>query len=658
MTAVTNHADDEAKRHRYAGLPFTDDDAAIAAALEEVSVPTLLCSMVHLTGDPSWIRGELRPQALFLNEYQGFMTPEDQTAARQLALSAILEYRDGGCVLPAAQPDTALIREMMEFIAAGPLPDDVLPMVLDEMGLSDPDPNRVAWRDAIAEDARAAFPVVVIGCGQSGLLTGIRLKEAGIPFVIVEKNGGPGGTWWENRYPGARVDVGSHFYCYSFEPADHWTEYFSQQPELQQYFDQVMTKHGIDEHCRFNTEVVQATYDEASGSWSVEVRGDDGATEVLECRALISSVGSLNRPKLPDIDGIEDFDGPAFHSARWDASVDLAGKKVALVGAGASGFQIAPTIADTVEHLTVFQRTAQWMFPNANYHEAVPEGQKWAIRHLPFFGRWFRFQQFWPGSGGDMSSSRIDPDFNDSDGLAISERNLATRSWFEGWIREQVGDNTELLDKVIPNYPATGKRTLQDNGSWLRCLTRDDVDLVRTGIERIEPNGVRTADGALHEADVIVFATGFHQNRFLWPMHIAGSGGTVLSEVWGEEPQAHLGITVPGFPNLFCVYGPGTHLAHGGSLIFQSECQVAYIMGCIELLLAEGHTSMEPRQDRYEEFNARRAAEIKTLVWSHWSIEHSYFKNADGDIFTISPWPLHVYQQWTKAPDPTDFHFV
>ena len=642
-------------RHRYAGLPITDDDAAIAAALEEVSIPALMCSMVHLTGDPDWVRSELRPKGMFLNEYTGFMDPADMAEVRRRALPVILGYRDAGCELPAAQPGRALLKEMMDFVAVDPLPDDVVPMMLDEMGLSDPDPHRVAWREAIPAEAREEFPVVVIGCGQSGLLTGIRLAEAGIPFTIVEKNGGPGGTWWENRYPGARVDVGSHFYCYSFEPSDHWTEWFSQQPELQQYFTDVMHKHGIDQHCRFDTEVSSATWDETTSTWAVETRSADGSIETLTARAVISSVGSLNRPKLPDIEGIDSFVGPAFHSARWDHSVDLAGKRVAMVGAGASGFQIAPTIADEVESLTIFQRSAQWMFPNPIYHDRVPEGQKWAIRHLPFFGRWFRFQQFWPGSGGDMSSSRIDPDFDDSDGQAISSRNQGTRQFFEGWIREHVGDDPDLLDKVIPDYPATGKRTLQDNGSWLRCLQRDDVDLIRTSIERIEPEGIRSADGELHEVDVICFATGFHQNRFLWPMTITGREGLVLGEVWGEEPQAHLGVTVPGFPNLFCVYGPGTHLAHGGSLIFQSECQVAYIMGCLELLLGEGHQTMEPTVEAHDEFNARRSAEIKTLVWSHWSIQHSYFKNTNGDIFSISPWPIHVYQQWTRSPDPTDF---
>jgi 4-hydroxyacetophenone monooxygenase len=644
-------------RHPHAGIPFTDSDEAIAAALEEVSIPTLLCTMVHVTGDPSWIRGDLKPAGLFLNEYQGYMDEESKAEVRRRALPAIIEYRDNGCVLPRPQPDAALIQEMMNFIGCAEIPEDVVPMMLDEMGLADTDPNRVEWTDRVPAEVRAGFPVVVIGCGQSGLLAGIRLQEAGIPFTIVEKNGGPGGTWWENSYPGARVDVGSHFYCYSFEPSDHWTEYFSQQPELQRYFQNVMEDHGIDAHCRFDTEVLGATLDESTGWWTVEIRDADGNTETLEARAVISAVGSLNRAKMPDIPGIEDFEGPSFHSTRWDHSVDHRGTRFALVGAGASGFQIAPTIAPEVEHLTVFQRTAQWMFPNPNYHEKVPEGQKWAIRHLPFFGRWFRFLQFWPGSGGDLSNSRIDPEWDDRDGRSVSAGNAATREFFEGWMREQLADAPELLEKVIPDYPATGKRTLQDNGSWLKCLKRDNVDLVRTGIERIEPNGVRTVDGVLHEVDVIAYATGFHHNRFLWPMDIRGRGGKTLAEHWGEEPSAYLGITVPEFPNLFCMYGPGTNLAHGGSLIFHSECQITYIMGCIELLLTEEHALMEPKQEVHDEFEARRNAEIHQMVWSHWSIQHTHFKNANGQIFTLSPWPIHNYQQWTKAPNPDDYVF-
>ncbi len=312
--------------------------------------------------------------------------------------------------------------------------------------------------------------MVVIGCGQSGLLAGIRLQEAGIPFTIIEKNPDVGGTWFENSYPGCRVDVGNHFYCYSFEPSDHWTEYFAQQPEIQSYFTGVMrpARHrdrtfvGTPRSCpRSGTNALQR--------WEVVVRTADGAPETIEARAVISAVGQLNRPNLPDIPGRDTFAGASFHSARWDHSVDYRGKRVAVIGAGASGFQIVPTIAPDVAELTVFQRTAQWMFPNPNYHEPVGPGVQWALRHLPFYGRWYRFLLFWPGCDGGLAAARVDPEWPHQD-RAVSATNDITRELFTAWISEQVGDDPELLAKVIPDYPATGKRTLQDNGSWLRAL--------------------------------------------------------------------------------------------------------------------------------------------------------------------------------------------
>lgn len=638
----------------HAGLPFDDGDDALAAALEVVSIPALMCSLVHLTGDPSWVRGEIRPLGTMLNEYQGFLPEEAKAEIRRRALPAIAAFRDGGCVLPPA-PSAEVIDEMMRFLACGEVPEFARPMFLEDLHLDGSDAGEITWGDDIAADVRQDAHTIVIGCGEAGLLAGIRLAQAGLPFTIIEKNGGPGGTWWENRYPGARVDVGSHFYCYSFEPADHWTEYFSQHPELRAYFDRVMRKRGIDEHCRFDTEVTSATFDEGTGRWAVEVRTADGGTETLDARFVISAVGALNQPKLPDIPGMDDFAGPSFHAARWDPDVDYRGTRFALIGAGASGFQIAPTVAPDVAHLTVFQRTAQWMFPNAIYHERVPDGERWAMRHLPFYARWFRFITFYGGSGIDIERSRVDPNFDDSDGQAISATNAVTRQVFEAWIRQGVGDDEELLAKVVPDYPATAKRTLQDNGSWLRCLKQPHVDLVRTGIERIVADGVVTTDGTHHPADVICYATGFRHNDYLWPMRIAGRGGQTLREQWGDEPTAYLGITVPNFPNLFCLYGPGTNLASGGSLIFQSECQVNYVMEGIRTVLTSGHRTAEPRKDVHDEFAARQQAEIAQMVWAHHSVKHSHFKNPDGKVFTLSPWPIPTYWNWTKRFDPDDY---
>lgn len=645
-------------RNPHAGIPFETTDEEIAEALLDVSIPTLMMSLVHMSGDPEMIRGRLRPAGLFLNEVQGFMPEEDRAEVRVLALGVIADYRDRGC--PEPEPITPeLLNEMMTWLVAEDVPDEYVPMLADEMQLDGADAGTAQLASEQLGTAtpaqRSEFPVVVIGCGQSGLLAGIRLKEAGLPFTIIEKNSGVGGTWWENTYPGARVDVGNHFYCYSFEPSDHWTEFFAQQPELQSYFQALMLRRGIDEHVRFDTEVLGARWNDDTGTWSVQTRSADGTEDTLVARAVISAVGFLNRPSIPELPGADTFEGPAFHTARWDHDVDLTGKRVGMIGAGASGFQVAPAIAEDVAHLTVFQRTAQWMFPNPNYHESVGSGVRWALRHLPFYGRWYRFLLFWPGCDKGLEAARVDPEWDGDSQVAVSEINDLARQMFTGWITEQVGDDPELLAKVVPDYPATGKRTLQDNGSWLRTLTRDDVELVRTGIDHIEADAIVTEDGQHHEVDVIVYATGFHANRVMWPLNITGRNGTDLREMWGDRPAAYLGITVPGFPNLFCMYGPGTNLAHGGSLIFHSECQMHYIARCLELLVEGDHRSMEPLQEACDDWHDRSQAELANLVWGQPSVKHSYYKNPAGEIYVLSPWRLVDYWTWTRQPDLDNF---
>ena len=470
----------------YAGQPFTSSDGEIAAALEQVSIPTLLLSLVHITGDPRFIR-EFKQAGVFLNEVQGFMSEEDKARARAVALPVIADYRDRGCPGPVPlSPE--LIGEMLDWAACEHVDDEYRPMVLEEMDLEDVDPRRPVALDTAAA---ADFPVVVIGCGESGLLAGIRLKQANIPFTIIEKNAGPGGTWWENSYPGARVDVANHFYCYSFEPSNDWSHFFAEQPELRAYFETVLARHQLDANVRWQTEVVSADWNDDDGTWLVVVRGKDGTESSIQAKAVITAVGQLNRPQLPDIDGADTFEGPAFHSAAWDHSVDLTGKRVALIGAGASGFQIAPAIADQVEHLTVFQRTAQWMFPNPMYHDSVGDGVRWAMNHLPYYNRWYRFLVMWPGADKGLEAARSDPAYINADdpNYAVSDINAVARLMFTDWITTQVGDDQDLLAKVLPDYPATGKRTLQDNGTWLTTLRRDDVELVRTPIERITPHG-------------------------------------------------------------------------------------------------------------------------------------------------------------------------
>jgi 4-hydroxyacetophenone monooxygenase len=376
-------------RNRFAGEPFTDDDDAIAKALADVIIPALMCSLVHMTGDPAFVRGDVRPRISMSLDVQGGMPEEDRAEVRRRALPAIAAYRDGGC--EPVELSKELLQEMMEFLGCRPVDGRLAGLFFDDLQFEGGDTGAIAWGSSISEEQRGSTPVVVIGCGMGGILAGIRLAQARLPFTIIDKNGGPGGTWWENRYPGARVDVGSHQYCFSFEPADHWSEYYCQQPELRAYFDTVVDRYGLRSHCRFGTTVTDATWDEERALWHVALTGSDGEEDALDARFVISAVGSLNLPRLPRIEGMDTFAGPSFHSARWPEHLDISGTKFALVGAGASGFQIGPAIAPEVERLTIFQRTAQWIIPNPLYHAAVPPGDEWALRHLPFYGRWYRF---------------------------------------------------------------------------------------------------------------------------------------------------------------------------------------------------------------------------------------------------------------------------
>lgn len=630
-------------RTQQSGLPFTDSDDEIRAALEDVSIPTLLVSCVHMTGDASILDGPIAPQGAMLNEIQGYLSEEEKAAAREFAFGIIRDYRDRGCPEPAPV-DPALVKRMMSFIVGAEVADEYVPMMLEELGLEGLD-TRSNTTDRVVPDD---FSAVIIGCGMSGLLAAIRLGQAGIPYVVVEKNAGPGGTWFENTYPGARVDVGNHFYCYSFEPSDHWTEYFARQPEILEYFTAVMHKYGVDERVRWNTEVTGAAWNADTDTWSVALDGG----ETLTARAVISAVGQLSRPHVPDVPGT--FESPAFHTARWDHTVDLAGKDVVMVGAGATGFQVAPAIAETVGSLTVLQRTAQWMFPNPGYHEPVGTGMQWTLRHLPFYARWFRFLIFFPGCDAGLAAAKVDPEWAPQKS-SVSEINDFARMMFTEWIESQLPDDPDLLAKVLPDYPATGKRTLQDNGSWLTTLTRDNVELVRAGVSHLEADGLVDSDGTKHPADVIIWSTGFAYNEPLAPMAIRGRGGVDLREHWGTRPRAYLGVTVPDFPNFFCLYGPGTNLASGGSIIFASECEVRYVMACIDALLAGNHRTIEPRRSVYDDWYERSQAEMRTMVWASPHIEHNYYANDAGEVHGLNPWRLVDYWDWTRTVNLDDY---
>ena len=631
------------------------DDELIARALQDASIPTLMMSMIHMSGDASLLEGAIRPAGAYINEYQGYMSEEDKATVRAQALQVIKTFRDGGCQLPPP-PGRDTIHRMMNFFVAQEVPEEYLPMMLEEMELDGRDQRSDNWGSEVPQQHREQHKVLVIGGGMSGVLAAVRLQEAGLPFVVIEKNSSVGGTWFENRYPGARVDVSNHLYCYSFEPAHHWTQYFAQQPELRKYFEDVVSNHQLQDRFRLNTEVTRAVYDEDTNLWTVDTLDTSGNSETHVVNSVISAVGQLNRPKLPDVPGVEEFQGQWCHSADWDTDMDYHGKRVIVVGAGASAFQIVPTIAADVAQLTVFQRVAPWMFENPIYHEKVPEGKKWCLEHLPFYTRWFRFLLFWCACDGAYDTVVVDPEWPHQE-RSVNEMNDFVYQMFSDYIRGQVSDNEELLLKVLPDYPPMGRRTLQDNGSWLGALQRDNVTLEAQGISEVTTEGVIANNGEFFPADIIIYATGFKTDQFLWPMEIRGRGGQLLSETWSEEPSAYLGITVNGFPNFYCMFGPGTNLAFGGSLVFNGECQMRYTMECIKLLLQSGDKALECTEEAHQDYQRRFRQQHAKLIWEHPKV-HSYYQNKQGHVTLLWPWKIFDMWRWTKQVDPGDYKLI
>ena len=351
------------------------------------------------------------------------------------------------------------------------MPEEYLPMIREEMMLDDTDPKTVHWRTRPSDETLAAFRVVIIGAGVSGLGMAIKLQEAGIPFVIYEKNKTVGGTWLENSYPGCGVDTPNHFYSLSFEPNHDWPDHFSKRDELWQYMERLADQYDLRRHIRFETEVTAAVYDEARAIWRVTIRDADGRGATTgEANAVITAVGQLNRPSIPPIPGLEDFAGPKFHTARWDHSVDLSFTNVVMIGTGASGMQVGPSIAPIVGHLTIFQRSAHWAVYNANYHRAVSAGKTAALKLIPFYAKWYRFQLLWASSDGLHASLHVDPDWSTPD-QSLNETNQKFRDTLIEYIRGQVNGDEALMQKVVPPYPPYGKRMLRDN-YWYRMLTQ------------------------------------------------------------------------------------------------------------------------------------------------------------------------------------------
>lgn len=629
--------------------PRSPDD--LRRALQAANLPTLILVLHQLTGDPRWLEPPYRPsRPKGLDDQDDAGLPSAiQDDIRTAAFDAITQSWAG--TLPAVAPPTpSRLAEMLAISLAEQVRPEYGELLAEEMGFL----SREVAIDPTVD--RTGFAVVVVGAGIAGINLGIMLKKAGVPFTILEKNHEVGGTWLENRYPGCGVDTPSHLYSYSFAQSSSWSSYFGKRDEVEAYLTTLAREHELYEHIVFGCEVTEAVWDGQHSQWHVHFRAEDGVVREVSGSAFISAVGHFNRPSVPAVPGIDSFPGPALHTAQWDPALNLTGKKVAVVGSAASAMQFVPAIAGTASKVTVFQRSRQWAVPHPNIKRSVEPDVQWLLQNVPHYAGFYRLRQFWRFGDRLHPALQIDPSFDDPD-FAVNAANAAHRRFLTSYIAAQLDGRPDLIEASTPDYPAYGKRPLIDHG-WYEAIRRDDVQLVEGGLQEVRGSELISADGQGHECDVIVWATGFETLRILGPLQVRGRDGASLHEAWGaDDARAYLGVTVPGFPNFFMLFGPNTNTSHGGSAFLTMEMQVRYVMQLIKAMLEDNIDSLECRPGVYDEYNAQVDHALEATVWTHPKVTN-YYRNSRGRIVGTSPWEYVEYWRRTRTADLGDFTIV
>jgi 4-hydroxyacetophenone monooxygenase len=625
------------------------DKRALLDGVKLANVPTLIPVLVQLTGERKWLEPPYAPRrgrGLDDNDTGGL--PEGiRDEIKTAAAAAITNWLDGAPVA-LARPDDAMLARMLSVSMGEEAPLGYGEIIAADMGM-------VSHRLGKTPRAPADFHVAIIGAGVSGICAAIRLRELGIPCEIFEKGPDFGGTWWENTYPGAGVDTPNHIYSFSFEQHD-WSRYFALQGELLDYFLGIADRYGLRDCARFNTAVRSVVWDDASKRWNVELRGPSGDTQQITASVVISAVGALNNPLIPRIQGLETFSGQAFHTAQWPKDLDVRGKRVAVVGNGASAMQVVPAIAGQVEHLTIFARSKQWAAPFPQFQKEVPPPVRALLRNVPLYYAWYRQRLAWTFNDRIHESLQKDPNWPHPE-RSLNAVNDGHRSFFTDYLVEELGERRDLLEKVLPDYPPYGKRMLLDNG-WCRAIARDNVTLVAERLAEVRGRTLVASGGETHEADILVLATGFTAVEFLSSFDVIGREGRVLHEHWEKDnARAYLGATIPGFPNLFTLLGPNVGLGHGGSVIKAVELQVDYVLSVLERMFERGATSVEVREDVCERYNARVDEAHQRMVWTHQGTDN-WYRNSRGRVVAITPWRNDEFWRMTRQANADDYVFA
>ncbi len=617
------------------------DSEFIRRAVEMADLNAVRLALYQQTEDPEL---EALPVAAKLD-----------SAGRELlvgkAVSWLLE--NASTVMPA-EPPLAKLRKLMDMATGGTMGDLEFEARRDLPAFR-PFPFFVEWTGE-KPPIPDGFRVAIVGSGFAGIATAVQCELLGLPYVVLERRAEPGGVWTINRYPDVRVDTASITYEFSFEKLYPWTEHFGRGTEVRGYIDHVAKKYGVHRNTRFDTELKRATFDEERNVWSLELGTPDGP-QTLDANFVISAAGTFANARIPDFAGKESFEGTIVHPSRWPADLDLRGKRVAIIGNGSTGVQMLGVIARDAEHVSVFQRTPQWISPRDKYGQPREKELVWLAENFPGYWNWWRYMAT-AALFGIHDFQILDTKWQ-AGGGKVNPMNDALRDTLTKYIERETGGRQDLIARVTPDYAPFSRRPVVDNG-WYRALTRDNVELVCENIARLTPRGIETSDGKHRNVDVIVSATGFDIVKYLWPARYVGRGGRDLHEVWteGDGPRAYLGMMVPDFPNLFMLYGPNSQPLSGGTGLPQwFAVWAAYAAQCIMRLLKDGKSSVAVTHEACARYNEALDKEAEPLIQlkPEGGVEKNYYVNQEHNRLQMNaPWLSHDFHRMCSVVEWDD----
>lgn len=608
------------------------DTAFIRRAVGLADLNAVRVALYQQTHDP---RIAALPVAAKLDEAQrAFLIDE---------AAAWLERHASTALLP--EPDDEELRALMTLATGREMSDLEFVARRDLPGFRD-FPFSVDWEGA-RPPIPEGFRVAIVGSGFSGIAAAVQCTILGLPYTVIERQPEPGGTWAINRYPDIRVDTPSVTYEFSFEKGYPWSEHFGPGAEVRGYLAHISHKYGVYGNTRFGSDLQRATFDEARNLWRLEIETASGI-ETMEANVIITACGVFANPKLPHFPGEETFRGRIVHPSRWPAGLDLKGKRVGIIGNGSTGVQMLSVIAGQAAHVDVFQRTPQWISPREKYGAPIEPELAWLIQNFPGYQNWWRYMA--TAALFDIHDLQVpDPEWQ-AKGGDVNPANDQLRAFLTKYIETETGGRRDLIEKLVPDYAPFSRRPVVDNG-WYRALTRDNVDLITSGIARLTEGGIETEDGRQLDVDILICATGFDVVQYLWPARYTGTGGRDLHETWneGDGPRAYLGMMAPGFPNLFMLYGPNSQPLSGGTGLPAWYMVWASYAGQVMMkMIREDKARVDVKPEAFTRYNEALDVEARKMLQltREGGVEKNYYVNREHHRLQVNaPWLSHDFHR-------------